>query len=328
MLCVGYRVGEWVKNEITDMRVFVTMCLPKTISVHYSGVQMDCVTVKSEITNNDIAVTKDISEIGTCNFKSLEKMLNASIQSFSKHQLESLNKTILQTIKVKYKHRRTPKYGMLNKGFSLSELNKFLSVIDVAKYKLLFAYQAYLALRIGEVCIINLNDFQFEKRQLKIHTEKGNFLAVLKIPPFLFKATSEYIQTYQADIVNAKGYLFYPDKKYSKSTTYLNINYARKVFRGYLVKAGLDETYDTSDESFPDRPKRKLHRLTTQSLRHYGITNFNREVNGNITWTQVFARHKEISSTLVYINRATEEVFNAIDSAYASTTLDLPKEIA
>ena len=86
--------------------------------------------------------------------------------------------------------------------------------------------------------------------------------------------------------------------------------------------AGLNEGYDTTEESSPSRAKRKLFRLTTHSLRHFGITTFNRAVGGDIMLTKAFARHREISSTQVYIHTSKEELYSAIESAFSVNKIE------
>jgi integrase len=191
-----------------------------------------------------------------------------------------------------------------------------LDVIKEDRFRLLFSYQAYLALRIGEVCVLNLKDFNFEIRELRIKTEKAHTLDTLKIPQFLYGLTLEYIGKHNKEIEASQGYLFYPDKKGHSDMPHLNLNYVRAVFRYYAQLAGLTEVYDTTEESVPKRAKRKLHRLTSHSLRHYGITTFNRAVHGDIILTQKYARHREIGSTQVYIYTSKEELYAGIEAAF------------
>jgi hypothetical protein len=72
--------------------------------------------------------------------------------------------------------------------------------------------------------------------------------------------------------------VFFSEAKYGnqdRKEQYLEPNYVRRVFREYAEEAGLDETYDMSEEN-RERTPRCLHRLTTHSLRHYAITKFSR----------------------------------------------------
>ena len=137
----------------------------------------------------------------------------------------------------------------------------------------------------------------------------------LIIPAQLFKETIDYIRLNQEAIGKAGGYLFIRDANAwsSREEPYVEQNYVRKVFREYVELAGLDETYDTSEESSPNRKKRRLHLLTTHSLRHYAITRFARETNGNVVLASKFARHSDPSTTMRYIHTDKRELYQAID---------------
>jgi hypothetical protein len=78
----------------------------------------------------------------------------------------------------------------------------------------------------------------------------------------------------------------------------------------------LDEVYDTLDETSPTRSVRHLHRLTTHSLRHYAITSFAKQTNGNLVLTSRFARCSDPSTTMVYISTKKEELYKEIDNAF------------
>ena len=250
-------------------------------------------------------------------------VLRAVMPKCSKHRLEELQRMVSEYYMKAWKHRKTPKYGSIQKGFKQDELDRFFSVITDDRYKLLFSYQAYLALRIGEVVVLNLKDFNFEIRELRVKTEKAHTLDTLKIPDFLFIQTLEYVDTHKKEIDGSQGFLFYTDAWANSPYQHINLNYARKVFRDYTQLAGLTEIYDTSEESQADRPKRNLFRLTTHSLRHYGITRFNRAVHGDIILTQKYARHSEISSTQTYIYTSKDELYSAIDTAFSKNNVNI-----
>jgi integrase len=243
--------------------------------------------------------------------------LRALLPALSKWRVEELQKLISRHYTTKWKHRKFRKYGSINKGFTQNELERFLEAIKEPRFLLLFEYQAYLALRVGEVCQVNVRDFNFSIRELRVKTEKAHTLDTLLVPRFLFEQTLKYIRTHQKEIDNAEGYLFYKDKrKGHNGKPYLDLNYIRKVFRYYSSLAGLDEVYDNTEESMPNRAKRRLHRLTSHSLRHFGITAFNRAVQGDIMLTKAYARHREISSTQVYVHTSREELYGAIEKAF------------
>ena len=247
----------------------------------------------------------------------IKSELRELLPLLSKWRVEELQKLISHYYTTKWKHRKFRKYGSINKGFTQSELDRFLGVIKEPRFRLLFEYQAYCALRVGEVCQLNIKDLDFKIRELRVKTEKAHTLDTLRVPQFLFEQTLGYIQEHAKEIDEAQGYLFYKDKRKSHTTKpYLDLNYIRKVFRYYISLAGLNEVYDTTEESSPNRAKRKLFRLTTHSLRHFGITTFNRAVGGDIMLTKAYARHREISSTQVYVHTSKEELYGAIERAF------------
>ena len=92
-------------------------------------------------------------------------------------------------------------------------------------------------------------------------------------------------------------------------------NYVRNAFRHYVRLAGLDGTYEVSEES-QHRTPRSLHRLTIHSLRHYTITRFSKQTNGDLVLTCRFARHSRPDTTMVYISTRKEELYKQIDSIF------------
>lgn len=96
---------------------------------------------------------------------------------------------------------------------------------------------------------------------------------------------------------------------FRERTVYLDVNYVRNRFRYYVKLADVDQVYDISDESARSTPRR-LHRLTTHRLRHYAITSFSKQTNGNVVLTSRFARHASPETTMIYISTKKEELDN------------------
>ena len=241
------------------------------------------------------------------------------LPSLGKHKIEELRKVIDRHYEKRFRgKRRIPKYGTLNKGFTDNQLNAFFRAIHNEKYRLLFSYQAYLGLRVGEVIRINLKDINMQTRELTVFTEKAKTLDTLIIPVQLFQETQTYINCFSMEIQQAKGYIFFRDPSKSlRHEPYLEPNYVRKVFREYVNEARLGEdAYALSDED-KGRTQRQLHRLTTHSLRHYAITRFAKQVNGNLVLTSRFARHSEPSITMTYIAKDKEQLYAEIDRAFS-----------
>ena len=251
-------------------------------------------------------------------FEDFSETLKQVSMNVSWHQLQKLQSVLHKTQTKRFAgKRKTPKYGSISKAFSDTQLERFLHVIDSDKFRLLFSYQAQLGLRIGEAVRVNINSMDLETRELTLKTEKAQVMDSLLIPMPLFKETVAFISKHKVEIGKAQGYLFYADKLRTKRPEpYLEQNYVRHIFREYVRMAGLDEVYDTSDESSQDRSVRQLHRLTTHSLRHYAITAFSKQTNGNLVLTSRFARHSDPSTTMTYISTRKEELYKEIDNAF------------
>jgi integrase len=69
--------------------------------------------------------------------------------------------------------------------------------------------------------------------------------------------------------------------------------------------------------------------LTTHSLRHYAITSFAKQTNGNLVLTSRFARHSNPSTTMTYITIRKEELYKEIDNAFGlSQAIDLKRALS
>ena len=233
-------------------------------------------------------------------------------------EFKQLKKIVHKQFLKKFAKNQPPKYGSLNKGFTEQEVQSFFRTLDNPKLRLLFSYQAFLGLRIGEAVKLNIKSIDFQTRELSIKSEKSHTLDTLIIPIPLFKLTLEYIKSNKTQIELSQGYLFFKEEgKFSgRYEPYLSKDYVRNSFRYYVQKAGIDEVYDSSDESNYSRTPRRLHRLTTHSLRHYAITNFAKQTNGNVILTSKFARHRATEVTLTYINISKQDLYKEIDNTF------------
>ncbi len=251
-----------------------------------------------------------------------ERLINSLYEvlpTLTHHQFKKLKKIFHKQFLKKFAKNLPPKYGSLNTGLTEPEVQMFFRTIDNPKLRLLFSYQAQLGLRVGEAVRLNIKDIDFQTRELTIKSEKSNTLDTLIIPIPLFRLTLEYIKPNNKQIEASSGYLFFKEEgKYSeRNEQYLSKNYVRNRFRFYVQRAGLDKVYDSSDETNYDRIPRSLHRLTTRSLRHYAITSFSRQTNGNIILTAKFARHRATGVTLTYISTTKQELYKEIDKAFS-----------
>lgn len=257
------------------------------------------------------------------NKKSLElEALRAELSSMlpllGKHKIEGIQQLIAEHYNGRFKgSHKPPKYGDLNKGFTEEQLQAFLGTIGEPKYRLLFSYMACIGLRIGEACKVNARDIDFQTREIRVNSEKTRKIDLLIIPIRLFQQTQEYLAENKARIEENSGYFFYPEPgKSTRKAPFLAPIYVRKRFREYAVRSGLNNTYAMSEER--SRRSRQLHLLTSHSLRHYAITKFARQTNGNLLLSSKFARHLEPSTTLTYINTDKRELFREIDRTFSN----------
>jgi len=236
----------------------------------------------------------------------------------SKHQLEKIRALIAQAHARRFRKRREPRYGTINKGFTELELERFLRNVKNDKFRLLFKYQAYLGLRVGEVSKLHISNIDFDKRELTIKSEKSAKLDSLIIPLDLFKETIHYIAKNEASIKASNGYVFFKENDNNHNEVpHIDLNYVRKVFRESVARANIDQIYAYSEETTIGHKERPLHRLTTHSLRHYAITHFSKSTNGNVVLSSRFARHANPSTTMRYIAKDNEQLYSEIDNAFS-----------
>jgi integrase len=200
------------------------------------------------------------------------------------------------------------------KGFNEQELEAFFNVIDDPKMHMLFSFQAVMGLRIGEAIRVNIKDINLRTRELRIFTEKSRKTDFMLIPIQFFDRVIQYISTYEKDIAEAKGYLFFsfaPGRRTSDTEPHIMTHTAREAFRRYIKKAKLEEIYGYTNSAKP----RPLYRLSSHSLRHYAITRFCRRNGGNAVLTSKFSRHTNLQTTMVYIHTDKNELYESIERA-------------
>jgi integrase len=238
--------------------------------------------------------------------------------SLPQAKLEELKATLHKVYKRRFKVPKEPKYGSINKAFTELELQHFLRNVKSEKFRLLFKYQAFLGLRVGEVCQLHVSNINFDKRELTIQSEKSHKMNSLIIPSDLFKETIEYMATNSDSIKTTNGYVFFKDNDNNHNKVkHIEVNYARKVFRETIKVVGLDSVYGHSDEAYSNHKERRLFRLSTHSLRHYAITRFAKSTNGNVVLTSRFARHSRPDVTMTYISKDNEQLYKEIDLAFS-----------
>lgn len=229
-----------------------------------------------------------------------------------KHQLEELQKKVGKELKRRYKKRRTPKYGLLNKGFTQDELAKFISQVKHIKAKTIFVLMKGLGLRIGEAVSIHERDLDLVQRRLWIHSEKESHPTMFFLHDEVYEQLKEYYAIY-GESIKAAGYVF-PSIKKSNKFPHLSPHWARNHFRMVCKEIGMNFSYDFSEEK-EGRTPRSLHRLTTHSFRH----SFCKKVwstTHDFYITQRLSRHKNPRHLERYIHLDQEEIDQAIVTVF------------
>lgn len=103
----------------------------------------------------------------------LEEELQQAAMILSQRKLVHLRRIINHSWRKRFKiSKGPPKYGSLNMAFNDQELDRFLTCVKYEKLRLLFKFQAFLGLRIGEAVRVRLQDINTTTREITIQTEK------------------------------------------------------------------------------------------------------------------------------------------------------------
>jgi len=241
------------------------------------------------------------------------------IKSLSVAKLKVMRKWVGQLVEQRITRKKFKKYGNTNKGFTDEELEKFFKYSRNEEFKeqLAFSMQAYLGLRIGEVVQVKISDIDLEKRTIRIDTEKSKTCDSLHLHDRIYNLLKSHIAKHEKAIQAHNGYLLYSDAP-NFNRENLSEHYLRKKFREICNRAGLNEWYGYADEQSSSRvfpSGRKLHRLTTHSLRHYFGTKVYESTKDPIL-TSKLMRHSELRSTQIYIHTNKDKMQKGIEEAF------------
>jgi len=242
-------------------------------------------------------------------------------------RLDKLRKAAGAVVKKKFRSKsQKRKYGNMNKGFTENELKIFLSSVKNQKAWLAFLLQSHLGLRVSEVAHMRLEDIDFNTNKVRINTLKANTVDFLFMPERVRKALLGWIRKHEKRI-QEKGWIFFSDNpKYIRE--HISADWLRNEFRETAFLCNLDEWYDHADDENNKRQKgiRKLHRLSTHSLRHYFVTKVYNHCKNPIL-TQKLARHQDLKSTQTYINLNLEKLGKVIEDIFESEEVKEKEEL-
>lgn len=241
----------------------------------------------------------------------MPELLNAeALPLCSKHELSRARQRLLRELKRRYwKSRRATKRGNMQKSFTDDELSVFLRSVMNPKVRFAFQLMAGLGLRVGEVCLLRLDAVHLDKACVYVQTEKAMTGDRVYLHPAIFPIVQTWIQVHRAEITASGGWLL--TGRYGKG--HMSPDWLRNEFRKTLLRLNMGEVYCMSDET--DRPTRKLYRLSTHSFRHYFVTKVYNTTR-DLRLAQRLARHRDISTTQIYITKTQEELDACLRQAF------------
>lgn len=240
----------------------------------------------------------------------LRQKIEPSLREMSKHDIESIITLCNRYLKERFIKRRKPKRGNLSPYMTKSKFQELLSATTNQKYRFIFCIMRKLALRVGEVPKIRLEDINLERKQIFIPcTEKSHLPDMCYLDDEGTSMLKAWINTHNKEIFRHDGYIFFPDQKSHSRRMHIHAQKISQQFRQACEKAELQVIYGKAENS--DKP---LHLYSTHSLRHSGITDFYIKTN-NIVLTMRYARHQNMSTTLTYIHHTEEDMRKAIESS-------------
>ena len=97
----------------------------------------------------------------------------------------------------------------INRNFSDEELDKFFSVVSNKKHLLCYKLQAYLGLRISEAVKVNLNDIDFNRRKIRVYSEKTKEMDFLHLHDKVFESVQKWVRIHAKEIEEHQGFLIF-----------------------------------------------------------------------------------------------------------------------
>lgn len=218
-----------------------------------------------------------------------------NLNHLRKHELKALQRDVCTQLRNRYTHHRNPLYGQLNKGFTDEELALFFRHVKNPTPRLVFQLMAGLGLSISEACRLEVADVNLSQRRLWVRSAKGRHPTMFFLTDKLYEALGDHLPHLEV----GQRYVF-PKVLPSNPLPHISPNAMRAAFRDAVVESGLDFTYAMSTERYEGRQVRRLHRLTTHSLRHFFITKVHSRCH-DLVLTQRLARHRNVLTTQRYI---------------------------
>jgi integrase/recombinase XerD len=229
-------------------------------------------------------------------------------------KLSVLRRESRKQIKERYrKNHGVRKRGNIDPSFSHEEYQRFMRFLKNPKAYLANKLMHDLGCRVGEVVIIKLEDIDFLRRNIIIHTLKGGDIRELPLHDEIFEFLRDWVNRHHAAILHHGGHILFSGNPTQKRQ-HVSENWLRRYFRDCRAEAGLDQTYGLSTEK-NGRTPRRLYLKIQHSHRHGFGTNL-WEITGDVQVVQHALGHKDPKSTTVYIHPKQEYVRSVIMQAY------------
>lgn len=236
------------------------------------------------------------------NAQKVIEILGPMLDELSMHDCEKVRLHVAEHIKENFIRPKTCKRGKLPPYITAEKWERLIRLEHNEKNQLAYILMRRLALRVGEVVRIRLQDLHLENRELYIITEKSKKPDIVYIDDVSHELLLDHIHKHHKEITDHDGHVFFPSKWSNSSRLYISSNTIRNKFRAAVEKAGFQFAYGKAY-----RQNRVLNLYTTHSCRHSGITDFYLRTR-DIVATQKYARHQDIKSTMVYVHMTMEDL--------------------
>jgi integrase len=161
-----------------------------------------------------------------------------------------------------------------------------------SKFQMMLAYAFFRGLRIGEICPINILDFQDDYTKLRVIFEKSHIEDVLPLIPELTAMTKDYILRNKHTFKDGYLFPFYSSKRLSPC---MNTSTAEALFSKLRKIIGLEYP------QFLEKATEKRYRIGWHSCRRWFETRIHDKVNDRKKLADIM-RYLEVSTVDTYID--------------------------
>ncbi|MFH1750646.1 MAG: site-specific integrase [Candidatus Micrarchaeota archaeon] len=232
-----------------------------------------------------------------------------------KWELERTRKLIFEELRKRYArpNKGIVLYGSLNKGFNTFQIRTILNATKKPKLKLAFTIMAFAGLRVGEVVRVKLEDVDFNRKVLRVRSEKGSREDFIPLVQELYDLLKVWCESREHEIRSAHGHVLYSGVK----TQALSKNWIRNELRQLLAKLGIQKVYGIAKDSNFKKPgsTKRLNLYSTHSFRHFFVTQIYKQ-SKDVALASRAARHRSYSSTQTYIHNSEEELRESLEKTF------------